>query len=151
MSMLARYKKPGGKEQLVDLLENCGAKKKEMLVKTISAEDEAFAQEILACVLTAERVMTWDAEVICEAAAKIEEKHLAMLLKDKPQEIFDKMTFGMRDLKLKDVKSCLEVANPTPAEVEAVGIKLVQKVRELAKEGVIKLDEKSNPISSKAA
>ena len=46
MSMLARYKKPGGVQQLVALLESCLSKKRELLLNTIMTEDKDFGNMV---------------------------------------------------------------------------------------------------------
>jgi hypothetical protein len=52
----------------------------------------------------------------------------------------------MRDLKKREVTNLLEVLKPTAVEIESAHIKLIEKARELEKQGAIKLDENEMPL-----
>jgi flagellar motor switch protein FliG len=65
MSMLARFRKPGGVQQLVALLESCLSKKKEALLTTIMAEDAQFGTMVKNKILTPEKIFSWDPLTIC--------------------------------------------------------------------------------------
>lgn len=146
MSMLARYRKPGGVQQLVALLESCLTKKREVLLNTICTEDKDFGAMIKSKILTMEKVFSWDPLVISEATTRLSERTLAIALKGLPPEAFQKATHTMRDLKKREVTNLLEVLKPTAIEIESAHIKLIEKVRELEREGSIKLDENDNPV-----
>ena len=146
MSMLARYKKPGGVQQLVALLESCLSKKRELLLNTIMAEDKEFGNMIRAKLLTVEKIFRWDPLFVCEVTTQLSERTLAVVLKGLPPEAFAIATHTMRDLKKREVVNLLEVLKPTAVEIESAQIKLVEKARELEKQGGIKLDENDMPV-----
>jgi flagellar motor switch protein FliG len=146
MSMLARYRKPGGVQQLVQLLESCLLKKRETLLNTIYAEDKAFGEMVKAKVLTAERIFRWDPLIVSEATTRLGERTLAIALKGLPAECFGIATHTMRDLKKREVQNLLETVKPNPIEIESAHIKLVETVRKLEKEGSIKLNENEEPV-----
>lgn len=146
MSMLARYRKPGGVQQLVQLLESCLLKKRETLLNTICAEDKAFGDMVKAKVLTAERIFKWDPLIVSEATTRLGERTLAIALKGLPPECFQIATHTMRDLKKREVTNLLETVKPNPIEIETAHIKLIETVRKLEKEGAIKLDANDTPI-----
>jgi flagellar motor switch protein FliG len=148
MSMLARYKKPGGLQQLISLLESCLSKKRELLLNTIMQEDKEFGTMVKAKLLSVEKVFQWDPLILCEATTQLSDRTLAVALKGLPPEAFGKATHTMRDLKKREVQNLLEVLKPTAVEIESAHIKLVEKIRELEKQGAIKLDENENPISN---
>ena len=146
MSMLARFRKPGGVQQLVALLESCLTKKREALLTTIESEDKDFATMVKAKILTAERVFKWDPLVVSEATTKLSERTLAIVLKGLPNECVPIAMHTMRDLKKREVMNMLETIKPTPVEIESAHIKLVETVRNLEKEGAIKLGPNEEPI-----
>ncbi len=146
MSMLARYKKPGGVEQLLSLLESCLSKKKELLLNTIMQEDKAFGEMIKAKILTVDKILKWDPLIVSEASAKVGERTLAVALKGLPEEAFAVLTHTMRDLKKREIANLLETVKPTNVEIESAFIKIIEKARELERSGQIKLDENEMPI-----
>ena len=148
MSLLARYKKPGGVQQLVQLLETCLTKKREALLNTIYAEDKDFGAMVKTKVLTVERVFKWDPLVVSEATTRMGVRTLAIALKGLPPECFAIATHTMRELKKREVHNMLETVKPNAVEIESAHIKLVEEVRKLEKEGSIKLDENDMPISN---
>jgi flagellar motor switch protein FliG len=148
MSMLARYRKPGGVKQLVALLESCLSKKRETLLNTIMAEDKEFGTMVQSKILTVAKIFTWDPLVICEATTRLSERTLAICLKGLPPEAFPIATHTLRDLKKREVTNLLEVLKPTAIEIESAHIKLVETVRSLEKEGSLKLDENDMPLKA---
>lgn len=147
MSVLARFRKPGGVQQLVVLLESCLTKKRETLFATIVAEDPEFAALVKTKILTPERIFKWDPLIVSEATTRMSERTLAIALKGLPPECTPIAMHTMRALKKKEVTNLIEVLKPTAVEIETAHIKLVETVRGLEKEGAIKLDPEGNPAS----
>jgi flagellar motor switch protein FliG len=147
MSMLARFRKPGGVQQLVALLESCLSKKKEALLTTIMAEDPQFGAMVKNKILTPEKIFSWDPLTICEATTKLGERTLAAALKGLPQEAMAIATHTMRDRAKRDLMNIFETIKPTPVQIESAIIKLIETFRVLEKEGSLKLDENNNPVS----
>ncbi|MCC6277334.1 MAG: hypothetical protein IT289_05410 [Oligoflexia bacterium] len=146
MSMLARYRKPGGIQQLVTLLESSLSKKRETLLNHIMAEDKEFGALVKAKILTVEKVFKWDPLVVSEVTTRMTERALAIALKGLPPEAFAIATHTMRDLKKRDLQNFLETLKPSAVEVETAHIKLIETVRLLEKEGSLKLDENDQPV-----
>jgi flagellar motor switch protein FliG len=146
MSMLARYKKPGGVQQLIALLESCLSKKRELLMNTIMQEDKDFGTMVKSKILTVEKIFKWDPLIVCEVTTQLSERTLAVALKGLPPEAFGLSTHTMRDLKKREVTNLLEILKPTAVEIESAHIKLIEKARELEKQGAIKLDENEMPV-----
>jgi len=147
MGMLARFKKPGGMDALLALLETCGAKKREALMKNIEAEDKNYAEQVKAKLLTIERVLAWDPMVLAEVVSKCQETYLVLLIKGYPNA-YASLTFAMKELPKKNLTLLIEGLPAKPEEVEVACNKFIEKVRETIKEGSIKVDEQNNPIVS---
>lgn len=148
MSMLARFRKPGGVQQLVTLLESCLSKKREALLNTIMSEDKEFATMVKAKILTAERIFKWDPLIVSEATTKLSERTLAIALKGLPPQCINISMHTMRDLKKREVMNLLEVLKPSQVEIESAQIKLVETVRGLERDGSLKFDKNEEPIPS---
>jgi flagellar motor switch protein FliG len=146
MSMLARYRKPGGIQSLITLLESCVTKKREALLATICAEDKDFGTVVRSRIITPEKVFKWNPLAVSEVTTRMAERTLAICLKGMPPEAFTIATHTMRDMKKREVSNFLEVLKPTAVEIETAQIKLVETVRLLEKEGSLKLDENDQPI-----
>ena len=150
MSMLARYKKQGGINQLVALLETCLSKKRETLMNSVIAEDPVFAKQVQDKILNCEKIFKWDPLLVCEATSRLSDRTLAIALKGLPPECFAIATHTMRELKKKEITNLLETIKPTPIEIESAHIKLVEKVRELEKEGTVKFGPDNLPVKRTA-
>lgn len=147
MSMLARYRKPGGIEQLVSLLESCLQKKRELLLNTIGSEDKEFANMVKNKLLTPEKLSKWDPMIINEVTSRMNEKTLAIALRGFAPAFFDTAIMTLKEMKKRDVKNFFDTLTPSAVEIESAQIKFIEKVRELIREGAIKLDENDKPIS----
>src|ERR1700728_2960594 len=112
MSMLARFRKPGGVQQLVTLLESCLSKKKETLLNTIMTEDPQFGAMVKSKILTMEKVFSWDPLTVCEATTKLGERTLAAALKGLPEHAVAIATHTMRDRKKRDLMNIFETIKP---------------------------------------
>ncbi len=137
--MLARYRKQGGFQQLLLLLETCTAPKRDQLMKLIQAEDPSWAKLINTKMVTIEKVYSWDAIQVAEVTTQLAPRTLAILLHGLPKEFFDKSIVAMTPLKQREIQSLFEEQTPTPGEVEAARIKLLTKVRELEDSGRLNL------------
>ena len=78
MSILSRYKKTGGFSQLLNLIETCGLKKRENLLKIIDQESSVWADEIKAKMVTIDKVFTWPDDEIMEIFASVQDVTLAL-------------------------------------------------------------------------
>ncbi len=141
MSMLVRFRRPGGVQQLVSLLESCLSKKRETLLKTICQEDEVFGEMIKSKLLTVEKIFTWDPLVISEVTTLVGERNLAISLIGLPKEFFDIATHTLNVIKKRDMKNLIETLKPTSVEIETAQIKLVEKARQVQKQGNLKIDD----------
>ena len=77
MSMLSRYRKSGGFKQLLMLIETCGKQKQENFLKLIEAEDAKWAQAVKTKMLSMEKILSWDAEVLAEIFSRVQDLTMA--------------------------------------------------------------------------
>ena len=64
MSILARYRKPGGFVQLLKLIETSQPPKQEKLLEAVEKEDAEWAQLIRVKKLTPDMVLSWEPETL---------------------------------------------------------------------------------------
>lgn len=145
--MLSRYRKQGGFQQLLLLLETCTAQKRDQLMKLIQAEDASWAKLLNTKMVSLERVFSWEAVHVAEITTQLAPRTLAILLHGLPKEFFDKSITAMTPIKRREIESLYEEQKPTPGEVEAARIKLLTKVRELEDLGRLNLAQIDPAVS----
>ncbi|HEX4922849.1 MAG TPA: FliG C-terminal domain-containing protein [Bdellovibrionales bacterium] len=147
MSMLARFKKPGGFIQLVNLIETCTDQKKEQLLKAVEGENPAWAKLLKEKLLTVDKVFSWPPEAVAEITTRLPERIVAIAMHGLKEDVRPKATFSMSHMKLRAVEEVFNGYKPNAGEISAAFLKIIMKARELEKGGELKLD-KIDPNSS---
>ncbi len=139
--MLARYKKPGGFEQLLQLIETCSPKKQETFLKLIEQENANVAGLIKEKMLSVDKVLNWNQQTVVEITTQISPKVLAICLAGKPQDMVEKATATLTHFQKQEIHTLISGSKPTSGEVEAAAIKLIQTVRMLHSQKRIRLEK----------
>ena len=147
MSMLARYKKVGGFQHLLSLVETCGPAKREQLMKVIQAEDPGWAALLKTKMLTTEKFFSWNPIHIAEITNEMPTRILAAALVGLGPEALDKVTHTMTHMKKKEIETLVSEMNPAPGEVETARMKILTRVREFEKDRRIDLNQIDPSIS----
>lgn len=134
MSMLVRYKKTGGFQQLLTLLESCSPSKREQLMKVIQSEDPGWAALIKAKLLTIEKLFAWDPLTLGEVTQELPIRVLAAALHGMGPDAVNKATYTMDHKRRRDVENMIKDLTPAAGEIEAARVKLLARVRELERE-----------------
>lgn len=139
MSMLARFRKPGGFVQLLQLIESCEGEKQKNLIQLIATEDPGWASLVKAKQLTYQKVLTWP------------QPHLALVLENLPYRTLRALVAGsqsdQRDVLSRTLSPSLwsrllkdlDETKLEPNEYKVAQLKLFGAIRELDQEGKIKL------------
>src|SRR4051812_2647907 len=147
MSMLARYKKKGGFEQLLTLIETCAPAKREQLIKVIHNEDPGWAALIKTKTLTIEKFLSWKPEVIGEIINEMPDRILASALMGFSDEQFTKVTKTMAHFKRGAIERLMQETNSTAGEIETARMKILVRIRELERERRLDLKEIDPAVS----
>jgi flagellar motor switch protein FliG len=145
--MLARFKKPGGFIQLLNLIETCTGAKKEQLLKAVASENAGWAKLLQDKMLTIEKIFSWPPEAVSEITTRLPERIVGIALHGIKEDLRAKATFSMPVMKLRAIEEVLTGYKPNPGEIQAAFLKILMKARELEKGGELKLD-KIDPGSS---
>ncbi len=140
MSMLSRYRKPGGFEQLLSLIETRDAKKRDQLLKVIEQESPSTAEVIRQKMITAEKIFSWDPLELKVIIAEVPEKVLALACHGLGTQAHDFVLGNLLRVKADEFESYFRGSKPPSGQIEAAYVHIVQKVRDLDKKGVIELD-----------
>jgi len=141
MAMVDRYKKAGGFIQLLQVIETCGPKKREQLMKIIQQETPKWADAINLKMLSFDKILSWKAEAIMEITASMNILAFSTALKSLNEQdlntFLDKL--GPQE-KRKIEQQCKEI-NPTPNEISACLMKVINETRLLIVSGALKMDK----------
>jgi flagellar motor switch protein FliG len=141
MSMLARYRKPGGFEQLLSLIETRDSKKRDQLLKVIEQESPNTAECLRQKMLTIERVFSWDTLELKVIISEVPEKVLALACHGLGSEAREIVRGNLMRVQVDEFDSYFDGVKPPQGQIEAAFIHIVQKVREMDKKGAIALDQ----------
>jgi flagellar motor switch protein FliG len=134
MSMLSRYKKKGGFEQLLTLIETCAPAKREQLIKVIQNEDPSWASLLKTKTLTMEKVLGWKAETIGEVVNEMPDRILASALQGLDEQQFSRATATMTHSKRGMIERMMAETKSTPGEIETARMKILVRVREMERD-----------------
>lgn len=143
MSMLSRFRKPGGFQQLLTLMETCDDQKKKNLMLLLSSEDPGWAHLVKIKSLTFERVLSWPVNVLMEITPHLSDRVLVTayqiaeahpLLKGS----HEKWLKALPSLKAREITNLSEMTPFSASEHLAAKIKIIQTVRELEAKGHIR-------------
>lgn len=141
MGLLARYRKNGGFEQLVYLIETADLEKRKKLIQVIRNEDPGWAALVQSKILTMDKILTWDPLIIAEIITPIPLAILAVALHGLPPGSLEKFTHTMPHMKARELERIHSEAKPNPSEIWAACMRILLKTRELHKEGLLQLQK----------
>lgn len=142
MSMLVRYKKAGGMTELAKLIESSAEPKKSQLLKMVKAEDPAFAQQLMAKILTFSKLKSLPESYLAEIISATPAKHLALALagEDETFRALCEKCLGNNFSDYRQEKESFAATPPTPAQIESGKMKMISEARKLDSNGAIKLE-----------
>jgi len=141
MSMLARYKKPGGFGQLVMLIEGCNLKKQEQLMGLIKKEDEAWHMRIQEKMLTREKLLAAPPEVTNEIFSRVPDKVLTYALHAMTPAQREQILSTFNHFKKKTISESIGGTTPSAADIVAAYLHIFKIVRGLEKDRVVNFDK----------
>lgn len=147
MSMLVRFKKAGGFQQLLTLIETCSPTKREQLMKVIHSEDPGWAALLNTKMLTIDKFFSWDPIHIAEITNEMPARILAAALLGLPEDTVQRATHTMDHVKKREIENLLQEIKPNPAEIETARMKLLTLVRELERDKRIDLNRIDPAVS----
>lgn len=141
MGMLDRYKKTGGFNQLLTLLETCGQQKQQRFLEIIREEDPRWADALVAKMIDIKRLLTWSESAIGEVTGAMLEINVAAIIKSLPPDQGQKMLATLAHIKRRKVEDLLDTMNPSAGEIAVSTNKLFETIRKLTQDGILRLDK----------
>ncbi len=141
MSMISRYKKQGGFEQLLILIEGCNKKKQDQLIGLVESEDLVWAERIRAKMLTVDRLFAFPPEGLAEIFSRVPEKVLVFALHGVGPEKKDLVLASFNHFKKKSIDELMAGSKPKPSETESAFLSIFKLVRDLDKARTINIEK----------
>lgn len=138
MSILKEFRRPGGFEDLLTLLEVTDAKKRDVIISRIQIEDAGMASMLKAKMLTSDRMSKWPLEVQASVLIHLDARPLSIILKSKDVKLHELIFAQLKKDLHPRVKAYL-AENHTSHELLAAEISLIQTARKLISDGTLNL------------
>lgn len=138
MSMLNRFRKQGGFQQLLTLIETCDPSKQKNLLHLVGVEDPGWAHLVKVKCLTLDRVFSWPDSVLREITPSLPEKVMVALHSALNPNQREKFKTSLPQMQLRNLDDQFASIGATPSEQNAARIKLFQIIRDLEAEGKFK-------------
>lgn len=140
MSMLDRYKKPGGFVQLLALIETCNQAKQEKLLEIISMEDLFWAETVRAKMLSIDRIYSWNDQALAEIFGILQDLTVAVALHSAPDELKKRITGFFAHGRIRKIDELLGSNGPSSAEIASTHMKIIESVRKMGTNGFLRFD-----------
>lgn len=131
MAMLLRYKKTGGFIQLLKLIETCGPKKKEQLIKMVDSEDPRWSKALKEKMLTIDKIFSWNESTLSEIVVRIQELSLGVALHGRSDEDWVKVSKSLSHSQIRRIEGIKRSKEPTAAEISSAFMKIIEEVRDM--------------------
>lgn len=147
MSVLGRFRKPGGFQQLLTLIETCEPSKQQNLLNLVGTEDPGWAHLVRLKTLTFARVLSWPVETLMEITPHLPDPILATAYQMAEQmaihgpPLHEKWLQSLPSIKAREVRSLAQTAPFNIHEQIATGIKVIQVVRSLEFRGLLRFSK----------
>ena len=140
MSVLARYRKPGGFKQLLQLIETSQPLKQEKLLEVVEKEDPTWADRIRAKKITPEMVLSWNNDALVTIFENMNPRHCACIFKQLGRDKFKEFANFFETEKYRDLKNLIdEEGEASAGEILSANNHLLETVRYLDEEKKINL------------
>lgn len=134
MSSLQRYKRSGGFQQLLSLIETFGPAKKEKFLEMIDAESASWAQALRGKMLTVERIFSWPDDTMVGVFKELPPKSLAFALAGMKDEQKARVQKYMSHAEMRRLDDLIEESKPKPDEIASTFVKVVEQARKMINE-----------------
>jgi hypothetical protein len=140
MSMLDRYRKPGGFVQLLALVEACHPTKQEKLLDIIGQEDYRWSQTVRTKMLSIQRIYSWNDQALAEVFGSLQDLTVAVALHAAEPELKLRVVGFFARGRVRKIEDLLSSKGPTEAEVAATHMKIIESVRKMGSDGFLRFE-----------
>lgn len=141
MNSLQRYKKPGGFNQLLTLIEGFGAQKRQKFLEMIEVESLAWANALREKIITVEKINRWPDEVILEVMKMLPEKLMVFSLQALAESRREPLMALFPQSEKRRITLVLSEGTPTTEEMSAAMNKFIETARRMINDRILQVDK----------
>lgn len=141
MSMLDRYKKPGGFVQLLALVETCGQAKQEKFIEIISKEDSHWSDAIKQKMLSIDRIYSWKDEQLAEIFGTLQDLTVAVALYAADDQLKTRINSYFSHGRKRKIEDLFGSNKPSQPEIAATHMKIIESVRKMEQDGFLRFEK----------
>jgi hypothetical protein len=138
MSMLDRYRKAGGFNQLLLLLETSNTAKRQKFLELIEAEDSSWAETLRGKMLSLDRILKWDDPTLMEVIAGQHDITVAVFLHGQNDTIKERV-LKLSGTRFRRIEEAYKEKVPNAAEISAMSAKVVETTRAMIVQKTLKM------------
>jgi FliG C-terminal domain len=140
MAMVDRYRKSGGFNELLKVLETCNAKKREQIMGIIHSETPEWALAIEQKSISFSMIISWEPSVLLDIISFIPTLQLAIAFKSLPPNEYEQLLQKLSPQERRKIEIVVNEIKPNPADLVSGVFKVVGEVRDLIAKGVVKVE-----------
>lgn len=140
MGLLNRYRRKGGFEQLLKLIETSTPEKRKQLLGLIEQEDQGWAKLLEMKSLSVEKIFSWNPAVLKDVVHSLNPRVLGISLKNQPPEILQNVESVVTKIKWDEICDYRK-DNFSAGEIHAAQSQIIQTTRELNEQGYIRFED----------
>lgn len=141
MAMVDRYRKSGGFNELLKVLETCNTKKREQIMGIIQSETPEWATAIEQKTINFSKIMSWEPNVLLDIIASIPSLQVAIALKSLSPAEYQQFLQKLSHQEQRKLELVYDEIKPNPADIASGVFKVVGEVRDLIAKNVVKVEK----------
>ncbi len=141
MAMVDRYRKSGGFNELLKVLETCNAKKREQIMAIIQSETPEWAAAIDQKTITFAQIISWESNVFLDIVSSIPSLQMAIALKSLTPAEYQVVLKKLSHQEQRKLELVYDEIKPTPVDISSGVFKVIGDVRDLIGKSVVKVEK----------
>lgn len=141
MAMVDRYRKSGGFNELLKVLETCNAKKREQIMGIIQSETPEWALAIEQKTINFHKILSWEPNVLLDIVSSIPSLQMAIALKSLQASEYQVFIQKLSHQEQRKLELVYDEIKPNPADIASGVFKVIGEVRDLIAKNVVKVEK----------
>ncbi|MBC7458150.1 MAG: hypothetical protein H7235_07725, partial [Bdellovibrionaceae bacterium] len=141
MAMVDRYRKSGGFNELLKVLETCNVKKREQIMGIIHSETPDWAVAIEQKTIDFSKIISWEPNVLLDIVSSIPSLQMAIALKSLSPANYLQVIQKLSHQERRKLELVYDEIKPNPADIVSGVFKVVGEVRDLIAKEVVKVEK----------
>ena len=141
MSSLARYKKGGGFNQLLSLIETFGPQKKDKFLEMIEGENKVWGTALRDKMLTLERISLWPDQAVLEVFKNLPPRNLAIALATVKDDLNARLIVFFSASERRRLDEMYQENVPKPEDIASNMVKIIEMARKMLHDGTLRAEK----------